>query len=115
MNSEALHLLFDAFNRHDLDTAMASFTEDCVFDTHLDKKIVGKAAVTNAFENTYKTFKDARWELEKHHFAGDDVIVTEWTFTGTAASGERTEVRGSDIFTLRDGKILVKNAFRKYQ
>jgi ketosteroid isomerase-like protein len=32
---------------------------------------------------------------------------------GTGADGKRIEANGVDIFTFRDGKILVKNAFRK--
>jgi len=39
--------------------------------------------------------------------------VSQWTFTGTAADGSRVETDGVDVFTFRDGKIAVKNAFRK--
>ena len=34
-------------------------------------------------------------------------------FTATAQDGSRIEVNGCDIFTFRDGKIAVKNSFRK--
>jgi taurine dehydrogenase small subunit len=39
--------------------------------------------------------------------------VSEWTFSGTDASGMRVEAEGADLFTLRDGKIVVKQALRK--
>ena len=39
--------------------------------------------------------------------------VSEWTFTGTAADGTRVEADGVDIFTFKDGRIQLKNAFRK--
>jgi hypothetical protein len=39
--------------------------------------------------------------------------VSEWTFTGTRMDGTRVEVNGCDLFTFRDGKIAVKNSFRK--
>ena len=42
-----------------------------------------------------------------------DLGVSEWRFTGTRADGTRIEVDGVDIFTFRDGRIPVKNAYRK--
>ena len=39
--------------------------------------------------------------------------VSEWTFTGTRADGARVEVTGCSVFTFRDGKIAVKNSYRK--
>jgi hypothetical protein len=39
--------------------------------------------------------------------------VSEWIFTGTRRDGTRVEVRGCDLFTFRDGKIAVKNSYRK--
>lgn len=33
--------------------------------------------------------------------------------SGTNAEGSRVEAEGADLFTLRDGKIIVKQAFRK--
>jgi ketosteroid isomerase-like protein len=39
--------------------------------------------------------------------------VSEWTFTGTYADGRRVEVRGCDLFRFRDGRIALKNSYRK--
>ena len=39
--------------------------------------------------------------------------MSEWTFTGTRADGARVEVHGCDLFTCRNGKIVVKNSYRK--
>jgi taurine dehydrogenase small subunit len=39
--------------------------------------------------------------------------VSDWTFSGTDAEGMRVEAEGADLFTLRDGKIIVKQALRK--
>ena len=33
--------------------------------------------------------------------------------TGTRADGTRVEVQGCDLFTLRDGKISLKDSYRK--
>jgi len=39
--------------------------------------------------------------------------VSEWVFRATRADGARIEVQGCDLFTLRDGKVAAKRAFRK--
>lgn len=44
------------------------------------------------------------------HFAGDAVFHT---VGGPEVFGTRIEARGADIFTLRDGGIVVKQALRK--
>ena len=65
-----------------------------------------------AFESAWKNFPDAQWRNGRHFVAGDRG-VSQWTFTGTAADGTRSESDGVDLFTFKDGKILVKNVFRK--
>ena len=57
-------------------------------------------------------FPDAHWGNVRHFVHGDRG-VSEWTFTGTRANGTRVEVHGCDLFTFRDGKILLKNSYRK--
>ncbi|MCG2606032.1 MAG: nuclear transport factor 2 family protein, partial [Achromobacter sp.] len=47
------------------------------------------------------------------HWVAGDRGVSECTFTGTAADGSRVEADMVDVFTFQDGKIRVKNAFRK--
>ena len=42
-----------------------------------------------------------------------DRTVSEWTFTGTTRDGTKVEVNGCDLFTLRSGRIAVKNSYRK--
>ena len=60
----------------------------------------------------FETFPDAQWRDARHFFVGDRGL-SEWTFTGTRADGARVEVTGCDVFTFRDGKIAVKNSYRK--
>ena len=55
---------------------------------------------------------DARWD-HHGHFVHGDRAVSEWTFSGTNKDGSRVEAEGCDLFTLRDGKIVRKQAFRK--
>jgi steroid delta-isomerase-like uncharacterized protein len=107
----------EAWNRHDLDALMAMMTDDCVFQAsagpHVDgMRSEGPAAVRAAFAAVFETFPDARWENPRHVIAGDRAF-SEWTFTGTRRDGTRVEVTGCDLLTLRDGRIAVKNAYRK--
>lgn len=107
----------DAWNRHDIDALMSFMTEDCVFETAAGPEAcgtrhVGAVAVRKAFASAWETVPDAQWRNGRHHVTGD-FGVSEWTFTGTAADGSRIEVNGVDLFTFRDGKIALKNVFRK--
>ena len=43
--------------------------------------------------------------------AGPDACGTR--ITGTAADGSRIETDGIDVYTFKDGKIALKNVFRK--
>ncbi|WP_326535160.1 nuclear transport factor 2 family protein [Pseudorhodoferax sp.] len=107
----------DAWNRHDIDALMSFMTEDCVFQTAAGPdacgtRHVGAEAVRKAFPAAWTSMPDAQWRNGKH-FVHGDFGVSEWTFTGTAADGTRVETDGVDLFTFRDGKIHVKNVFRK--
>ena len=73
---------------------------------------VGCEAVRKAFPAAWLVSSDAQWRNGKHFVQGD-FGVSQWTFTGTAADGSRIETDGVDIFAFRDGKIAVKNVFRK--
>jgi ketosteroid isomerase-like protein len=112
-----LSALFDAFNRHDADAAVAFMTEDVVFETLggtevYGTRIEGRDAVRDAFAGVWASFPDAHWETTNHTVTGD-LGVSEWIFRGTAGDGSRIEAEGCDLFTLRDGKIAMKRAFRK--
>jgi steroid delta-isomerase-like uncharacterized protein len=112
-----LQALFDAFNRHDADGVMSFFADDCVFDAAAGPQVYGtrfegREAVRAAFAEVWATFPDARW-ADTHHTVTGDLGVSEWTFIGTRADGARIEAEGCDLFTLADGKIVRKRAFRK--
>jgi ketosteroid isomerase-like protein len=107
----------DAWNRHDVDALMRFMHDDCVFQTAAGPdacgtRHVGREAVAKAFAAAWATVPDAQWRNGRHFVQGD-FGVSQWTFTGTAADGSRTETDGIDVFTFKDGKILLKNVFRK--
>ena len=65
-----------------------------------------------AYAAVFDTYKDGRWNNPRHFVAGTRA-VSEWTFTGTTKDGQRVEVNGCDVFTLRGTTIVVKNSYRK--
>ena len=112
-----LEAFSDAWNRHDIHALMGFMTDDCVFMTAggpdaCGARHVGCEAVRKAFPAAWLVSPDAQWRNGKHVVQGD-FGVSQWTFTGTAADGSRIETDGVDVFTFRDGKIAVKNVFRK--
>lgn len=117
MSPDDLARLFDAFNRHDIDGVMAFFAPDCVFDAIggpevYGTRFLGSQAIAEAFSAVWRAMPDAHWAHHSHLVQGDRA-VSEWTFSGTQADGTRIEAEGCDLFTLRDGRIVRKQAFRK--
>lgn len=117
VTTEVLQAFADAWNRHDVDALMSFMSEDCVFEASAGPDIcgtrfTGRDAVRAGFAEVWATFPNARWSNARHFVSGDRG-VSEWTFTGTRSDGTRVEVHGCDLFTFRDGKIALKNSYRK--
>jgi steroid delta-isomerase-like uncharacterized protein len=114
---ELLDRFADAWNRHDLDALMSMMADECVFEASAGPQVdgersEGRPAVRAAFAAVFEAFPDAQWANPRHFIAGDRG-VSEWTFTGTRRDGTRVEVTGCDLFTFRNGRIAVKNSYRK--
>jgi steroid delta-isomerase-like uncharacterized protein len=112
-----LQAFADAWNRHDVNALMTFMTEDCVFEASAGPDVcgtryLGQEAVRTSFSEVWATFPDAHWGSPRHFVHGDRG-VSEWTFTGTRPDGTRVEVHGCDLFTFSDGKIAIKNSYRK--
>lgn len=112
-----LQAFAEAWNRHDVDALMSFMTEDCVFEASAGPDVcgaryVGRESVRTAFADVYATFPDAQWRNARHMVCGERG-VSEWTFTGTRTDGSRVEVHGCDLFIFRDGRIALKNSYRK--
>jgi ketosteroid isomerase-like protein len=108
----------EAWNRHDLDALMDLFVDDCAFEASGGDEVCGKryqghVEVRRAFAQVLVSMTDANWGNGRHYEIGPDYGVSEWTLTGTMPDGRRLEVNGCDFLTVRDGKILSKNSYRK--
>jgi ketosteroid isomerase-like protein len=111
-----LEAFADAWNRHDVDALMSMMTEDGIFEASAGNDVNGERhegqRVRAAYEAVFAQYPDAHWANARHYVKGNRG-VSEWTFTGTLSDGRRVEVTGCDLFTFRNGKIAVKNSFRK--
>ncbi|WP_197901653.1 nuclear transport factor 2 family protein [Rhodocytophaga rosea] len=107
----------DAFNAHDVQAIISHMTDDCMFEASAGpamdgEKFTGQLQVKKAFEQVFITFPDAHWGNSRHFIAGDRGF-SEWIFTGTKSDGTKIEVTGCDLFTFKNGKIAIKNSYRK--
>src|SRR5215813_2050536 len=117
ITTKLLDAFADAWNRHDIDGLMTFMTDDCVFEASAGPEVCGtryegREQVRKGYAEVFATFPDARWSGARHVISGNRG-VSEWTFSGTRADGTRVEVTGCDLFTFKNGKIAVKNSYRK--
>ena len=108
-----------AFNNHNSELLMSMMHDDATFytlagSTVNGNKIVGTDKIKKTFESVWELMPDAHWNSINVFIIGEDMALSQWIFTGTnAQNNTRIEAQGCDIFTFKDGKIFIKNAFRK--
>jgi ketosteroid isomerase-like protein len=112
-----LKAITTAFDEHDLDGIMAHFAADAVFEGPRGTEPwgawwVGAEAIRDAFAARFSGIPDIRYQ-EDEHFVDGDRGASEWTLSGTTTQGERIEVRGCDLWTLRDGVVVKKDSYWK--
>jgi ketosteroid isomerase-like protein len=109
--------IIEGFDSHDLDRIMRHFADDAVFESPRGqdpwgRRVVGREAVRLAFADRFAGIPNVRYTDDDHFVAGDRG-VSEWTLSGTTTDGQRIEVRGCDLWTFRDGKVVKKDSFWK--
>lgn len=114
---ELLKEFLEAFNRHDLDSIMDYFAEDCVFymprgTNPRGDRYVGKKEVRAGLAKRFEGIPDVHYGDDQHWMC-DNFGVSEWTLTGTSVSGKKIEVRGVDLLEFKEGKIIRKDSFWK--
>jgi steroid delta-isomerase-like uncharacterized protein len=117
VTAERLKEFLDAFNRHDLDSIMGFFADDCVFYMPRGAEprgdpYVGKEEVRAGLAKRFQGIPDVHYGDDRHWACGS-FGVSEWTLTGTSLSGKRLNVRGVDLLEFSDGRITRKDSFWK--
>jgi ketosteroid isomerase-like protein len=114
---EMLKSIAAAFDRHDLDGILLHFADDAIFESPRGpdpwgQRFLGKEECRRAFAARFSGIPDIRYQ-DDEHFVDGDRGASEWTLSGTTATGQRIEVRGCDLYTLRDGKVVKKDSYWK--
>lgn len=114
---EMLRSIAAAFDRHDLDEILLHFADDAIFESPRGpdpwgQRFAGKEAVREAFAGRFSGIPDIRYR-EDEHFVDGDRGASEWTLSGTTTTGQRIEVRGCDLWILRNGKVAKKDSYWK--
>ena len=112
-----LKAIATAFDQHDMDGIIRHFAADAVFEgprgpEPWGQRFVGLGAVREAFAARFAGIPDIRYQQDDH-FVDGDRGASEWTLSGTTTEGQRIEVRGCDLWTFRDGKVVKKDSYWK--
>jgi ketosteroid isomerase-like protein len=112
-----LEAIAKAFDVHDLDGIMAHFADDAVFEgprgsEPFGTRWVGRDGVREGFAARFAGIPDVRYR-DDAHFVDGERGASEWTLSGTTTEGEWIEVRGCDLWSFRDGKVVKKDSFWK--
>jgi len=105
----------EAFNRHDVDAAMALMTPDVVFEGTAPPdgdRYSGARAVRGAWEALFAASPDASFDAEELITSGDRVVV-RWIYHWGGTQNAAGHVRGVDVFRVRDNLIAEKLAYVK--
>lgn len=105
--------LHDAFNARDREATVALFASDGVFrPAAAGASFEGPEAIADASFGFLGAHKSGRFETVHEVFVGDEAYI-EWKWVGVTNEGEPAESHGCDYYLVRDGKVAVKNTFRK--
>ena len=115
--SRVLRGYAEAGNAHDIDAMISSFAAGCKFYSSTGPEISGtrysgSEEVRESLRLVLRTCPDGQWR-NLRYFVSEDRGVIEWTFTGTTPGGSTIEVNGCDLITFNDGKISIKDSYRK--
>ena len=99
-----------AWADHDLDTALAMVTEDCVFDgtgpAPDGTRCVGRDAIRAAWQ---PIFDDTASRFEEEEiFAAGDRVVQRWRYSWNGG-----HIRGVDVFRVEGGAVAEKLSYVK--
>ena len=113
----ALRSITTGFDTHDLEAILEWFADDAVFESprgpdRWGRRFVGRDEIRAGFAARFEGIPDVRY-TEGEHFVDGDRGASEWRLTGTTVDGQRLDLRGCDLWTFRDGKVIRKDSYWK--
>ena len=117
ITGELLDAIAQAFNNKDLDQIIGFFAEDgemCLAagPEPCGVRYKGVSKISAALEERFAAVPDIQWR-DATHFIDGNRAVSQWRVQGTAASGTQIDAFGCDLWTFRDGKVVLKDTFYK--
>jgi len=106
--------IFERLNNRDADALLPFGSDDVVEVWPVVGRLEGKEAVRDYFAAMFAAMPDFHTEMERMAADGETVFVL-WHVTGTFtgapflgidATGRSIDLRGTDCFTIRDGKVV---------
>lgn len=111
--TELVKTIFDRLNDHDVPSLLPLVDTDVKEDWPIVGRLDGPIAVRDHFAAIFAAVPD--FKIDPETIVGDtDAVFVHWhahgTFTGApyyglAATGHPIDLRGTDYFTFRDGKV----------
>jgi steroid delta-isomerase-like uncharacterized protein len=100
----------EAWNAHDVDAIVAFHAPGMVFENHTAGDRVEGDEVAPHIAGIFARNPDLQF-TGRRVYARDGLVVSEWTATATARSGQRVEWDGIDVFPFEGGLILRKDVY----
>ena len=102
----------DAFNRYDVENVMECVTDDIIFENSSGGRFEGREAVRAVLSRAFALMAPGAFELEEL-FAADNRCVVRWRYHFKRGAPAQAQVRGVDIFSVREGRVAEKFSYVK--
>jgi steroid delta-isomerase-like uncharacterized protein len=109
-----VHRLLERLNDRDAESLGVFYAEDVVETWPVVGRLEGRKAVQDQFAEFFAAMPDFHVEVERMA-ADDETVFAHWHLTGTLtgapfmgieATGRAVDLRGTDCFTVRHGKVV---------
>ena len=115
--NELLKGFAKALFRRDLDALYAVVTPDFLWSFHdgvsMTKSLVGREQILAHLEAQQALFSAQRFEDVVYHHCPDLSFMTCRIDETLRATGEKREQRGVELYRFRDGRLALKDVYRK--
>jgi taurine dehydrogenase small subunit len=104
----------DAVARRDVDAILAQMSVDAVYENFGEDvdagRHEGQEAIGSAFAAVFAAYPDCHSDTDELFASGDKCCFC-WTMRWTEPDGTESSSRGTDVFTVRDGKVVDKKTY----